>query len=157
VKKHRDFHISDDGTEEDLSPLLSDPPWRGPALRAEAIREADGAAVTLRIGGELAFSTIVQAFIERADVRAFAVAEMRCAAWWIRYSRFSREEAGMRAYGCFVEWRQVIEASGCPRGDVEALVGCLLHACTCDGCDLASGERMVRGGWLGGTGASSAP
>lgn len=146
MKKMRDFHVREADTAliEDLPEL----PWRGPSVLAEGRNVATGEVVTFRLRGELVFDSLVEMFRDRPEVRAFAVAEMRTAAWWIRYSRFSGTDSGMKAFVVFVEWKQVIEASGCPPADVEALVGCLMHACTCDGCDLANGARMTRGDWI---------
>ena len=75
----------------------------------------------------------------------------------MRYYRFGGSESANAAVLCFLGWRNVIAASGCPVKDVNALVNCLMHGCTCDGCDLVNGDRIVRAAWLGGTGASSAP
>ena len=155
MKKYRDFHISEEAEEFGLPEL---PSSHGPEVFVEA-RALDGSVVNVPLtwDRELLLEMVVDAFRRLPDLRALAVAQMRCASWWMRYSRLAATERGTEAFRRFVEWRHVIEASGCPKRDVDALVGCLIHACTCDGCDLANGARMVRGEWLGGTGASSAP
>lgn len=70
---------------------------------------------------------------------------LRNAAWLLRSARSSGGSERLEdARVVFAEAVQLLAGGGFDLEHVRTLIGCLAHACTCDGCDLASGKRFDR-------------
>lgn len=110
-------------------------------------------------GAELAADVVAvlrSSFAARQDL----IQQMRHAKWVMRNTTITpsvsaaREKLIVDSAMFICSGVQFMRMAGAEEEDLLALVGCLGHGCTCDGCDLADGSRFRE---LGGTGASSAP
>lgn len=100
--------------------------------------------------GDDLFSRVVRVVRESPEARREVLLWLRGAWWRVRNQRVgvTRDSAvvgGLEALDCL----EVLSAAGALDADLIQMIECLSSGCTCDGCDVACGERLR---YLGGCG-----
>ena len=99
---------------------------------------------------EASIREAVRAMRESPEERAEYANRLRQAFWVCRQTRHVEPvpESFESAVDLITEYVQLMDAAGWTGENLRSYLECLSHGCTCPGCDLANGERFVRGDWL---------
>lgn len=103
--------------------------------------------------GEAEFRALVAHVRLSESYRREVADRLRRDFWIVRNTRrvdvppCERPDSFDHAVDRITGWVQVLDAAGFGGEALRAYVECLAHGCTCQGCDLARGERFVKGEW----------
>lgn len=86
---------------------------------------------------------VVEALKASREARGVLFRRMRTAWWALRNGSKKKSCYAPRAVEV-MQSLQFLELAGFSRRDLRALVECMSHGCTCDGCDLLDGRRFDR-------------
>lgn len=87
---------------------------------------------------------LVDAWRTSTEFRDNLLAECRNAAWFVRNRRMAEGFKYHDSLVLIVETFHLMRLAGVSETEAFAWVGCMGHACCCDGCDLANGARWRR-------------
>jgi hypothetical protein len=88
---------------------------------------------------------LIEAWISDRGFRERLMVECRQAAWKVRNARGCGEWQFDESLRLLIETAHLMLWAGECEVDVMAWVGCMGHACNCDGCDLWDGARWTSG------------